>query len=339
MFATCSTSTDEDAILKYLEDENEHNLPIMWIHIPFEYNARFWSSFGSRSSTNVNQPYIELTLRSIIKNCDNSFKIMLIDDGSFKQLIPNWKIELNKLSDPVLPYVRQLGIAQLIYRYGGMVVPPSFLCFKDLITLYEKGTSNNSMFVGENVNKSVGSEISEFSPDIHLMGANKNSPMLKDYIEFIRRVISRDYTAQPVFKGEFNAWVNERIGANQIGMIPGTLLGTQTSDGEPVLVDNLLSENTISFYDDMYGIWIPMNEILSRRHYEWFARLDAEQIFDSNCILCKYFVLALAPSERDGLQTQKPNWVSFWKTPRASVWGLKPILLGNNIPREDAPYF
>ena len=80
--------------------------PIIWIYIPYEYNARHWQSFGSRSSCDLNQPYLYLTAKSIIKNCDESFKICFIDDSSFKKLIPNWNIDMSLISDPVLSYVR-----------------------------------------------------------------------------------------------------------------------------------------------------------------------------------------------------------------------------------------
>ena len=60
---------------KYLLESDK---PILWVHIPYEYNSRQWLDFGSRSSEDLNQPYLYLTVRSIIKNCENSFKIVLI---------------------------------------------------------------------------------------------------------------------------------------------------------------------------------------------------------------------------------------------------------------------
>ena len=61
---------------KYLLNESslaKSKKPILWIHVPHEYNARDWLSFGSRTSFDVNQPYLYLTVRSIIKHCDQSF--------------------------------------------------------------------------------------------------------------------------------------------------------------------------------------------------------------------------------------------------------------------------
>ena len=69
------TEGDKDnhnMIRKYLLEDSEFDAseqkvkkPIMWIHIKYEYNARKWLSFGSRSSCELNQPYLYLTLKSI----------------------------------------------------------------------------------------------------------------------------------------------------------------------------------------------------------------------------------------------------------------------------------
>ena len=53
-------------IRKYLlRDKPLDNIkkPLLWIHIPQEYNSRNWSSFGSRSSHDLNQPYLYLTVK------------------------------------------------------------------------------------------------------------------------------------------------------------------------------------------------------------------------------------------------------------------------------------
>ena len=48
-------------IQQYLLDDDtlgKSKKPILWIHVPYEYNSRQWLSFGSRSSFNLNQPYL-----------------------------------------------------------------------------------------------------------------------------------------------------------------------------------------------------------------------------------------------------------------------------------------
>ena len=332
-----------EEIRKYLLNESslaKSKKPILWIHVPHEYNARDWLSFGSRSSFDVNQPYLYLTVRSIIKQCEQSFYICIIDDKSFANLIPGWNIDLTLLADPILSNIRQLALAKLIYAYGGVNVPISFLCAKDLIGLYEKGTNDDTMFVCENVDTNITSTTDLYYCDARFMGAKKNNEMVAQYIEFMQRIISADYTAQSVFLGDFNRWCNKRISNKRIRLIPGTDVGTKTVDEEPVTVDTLLSEEYIYFYPKMYGIWIPAEHILKRRKFEWFARMSPEQIFQGNFILAKYIVLATAPDAKMGLiepMENQPDWISFWRVPLTNktlnVWGPMPQNLGNNVPR------
>jgi len=124
-----------EAIQKYLLDGvtlGKSKKPILWIHVPYEYNSRQWLSFGSRSSFDLNQPYLYLTVRSIIKHCDESFTICIIDDASFKRLIPGWNVNMTSISDPILSNMRMLGMMKLLHIYGGMFCPLSFVCLKDL---------------------------------------------------------------------------------------------------------------------------------------------------------------------------------------------------------------
>lgn len=334
-------------IKKYLLNESslaKSKKPILWIHVPHEYNSREWLSFGSRSSFEVNQPYLYLTVRSIIKQCDQSFYICIIDDKSFANLIESWNIDLTKIADPILSNVRQLAIAKLIHMYGGISVPISFLCCRDLIGLYEKETNGDTMFVCENVNTNITSTTDLYCPDARFFGAKKNNEVLAQYIEFMQRIISDDYTAQSQFLGDFNRWCNKRITAKRLRLIPGTDVGIKTLDEEPVTVDTLLGEDYIHFYPKMYGIWIPADQILKRVKYEWFARMSVNQIFQGNFILAKYIVLVTAPDAKQGvieplitMDGGKPDWISFWKVPLTNktlnIFGPKPQNLGDNVPR------
>jgi hypothetical protein len=344
--AKTATFDDYNEIRKYLLTESslaKSKKPILWIHIPYEYNSRDWLSFGSRSSYELNQPYLYLTVKSIIKCCDESFTICLIDDKSFSKLIPGWKINMGQLSDPTKSYVRQMAITKLIYNYGGLNVPISFLAFRDLIELYDRGTNNDKLFVCENYDTNITSTNKLFYPSMNFMGAKKNNQTVKQLIDFMEKKISEDYTNELEFKGDFDRWVSKRVHQGRVILIGGTDVGTKTVNEEPVTVETLLGEDYIQFYGKMYGIWIPDREILRRRHYEWFARMSPEQIFQSNFILAKYFVLALAPDSKNGvvepLENADPKWVSFWKVPINSqshtmnVWGMMPQNLGNNVPR------
>lgn len=335
---------DYSDIQKYLLKDTKYLLesdkPILWVHIPYEYNSRKWLDFGSRSSYDLNQPYLYLTMRTIIKNCENSFKIVLIDDQTFEKIIPNWELNLETIPMPSKCYIRQLAIAKLIYIYGGINVPLSFLCFRDLISLYESGTSNNKLFVCENYNTNSSSNTQLFFPNCEFFGAEKENQTTQEFINFMERSISTDFTSENEFIGSFNKWCLKQINNNKVKLIEGHLIGTKTLNNDAVIVETLLSDDYIHFYSKTYGIWIPSRDILNRIHYEWFVRMSSEEIFNSQFILAKYIVLAMAPDSGNGViepLENKPNWIDFWKVPLTNgtlnIFGPKPIYLGNNISR------
>jgi hypothetical protein len=209
-----------DAIQKYLLDGvnlGKSKKPILWIHIPYEYNSRHWLNFGSRSSLDLNQPYLYLTVKSIINNCDESFTICIIDDNAFQKLIPGWKINMTTISDPILKNMRTLGLTKLLYIYGGMICPVSFLCIKDLINLYNKGIRGEKMFLCQLTDRNITSSEFDYYPNISFCGAPKECETVMKLCDHIQRTISYDYTSESVFTGNFNRWCNDLIISNKDG--------------------------------------------------------------------------------------------------------------------------
>lgn len=91
--------------------------PILWIHTSTEVNARNWQSFYSRNSTKLNQPYLQMTMKSIYDACKESFNICLVDDDVFRRLL-SWNIDLDDLADPVKSHYRNLGMSMILHQYG-----------------------------------------------------------------------------------------------------------------------------------------------------------------------------------------------------------------------------
>ena len=342
------SSDIHESIQKYLLDDDtlgKSKKPILWIHVPYEYNSRNWLSFGSRSSFDLNQPYLYLTVRSIIKNCDKSFTICIIDDTSFKRLIPGWNINMTSISDPILSNMRMLGMMKLLYIYGGMHCPISFLCLKDLNELYVKGTRGEKMFVCETIDRNVTSTDVDFYPNLSFCGAPKECETVRELCNFIQRTASHDYTADTKFLGEFDKWSKERIHSGKINMIEGVEIGTKTVDEKQIIVDDLMSNNYLDLYQGTYGILIPSEEILSRNKFEWFARMSPKQVMESDTIIGNYILLSQT-EEKGILEPMEPitnnaienRFVGFWKIPSAAPnYGLKPNFLGDNLQKIPYP--
>ncbi len=269
------------------------NKPILWIHVTFETNARWWASYGSRNTECFNQPYQYLTIKSIIDKCGDSFNICLIDDKSFNKIIPGWSTKIANLPNPLRPHLRELAMAKLLYYYGGMTVPSSFICMKNLKPLYHKGLSNVSMFCGELPSKSVVSTYAEIFPSHLIMGCIKECSLMQKYVSYLERLVSSDYTNEMEFTGETNKWLYEQVRQQNVMALDANYFGVKTELGNPVLIDELMSDDDdFNLPKCIYGVYIPAKEILTRTNYQWFARLNAEQVLNSNTIIARYLLLS-----------------------------------------------
>ena len=161
----------------------------------------------------------------------------------------------------------------------------------------------------------------------------------QELIDQIQETISNDNTAQSVFLGDMNRWAAEQVARKKIYLVDGKLIGTKTIEDEPILVDDLLSNNYIKLYSGADGIYIPADEILNRRNYEWFARLSPAQVLESKMIISKYILVANIPGVKSGQIESYQNDnkkivednIKYWRVPLdAPVWGIRPLNLGDD---------
>ena len=291
------TEPDEyDMVKKYLLNDSPlygYNKPKIWIHTKYDINARKWASFHSRNSFDLNQPYIHLTIKSIIQYCGNDFHICLIDDETFSKLIPTWDIDLYRIAEPLRTQYRQLALAELIYYYGGMVVPNSFLCKRNLLDMYERGTDGSKPFVCEAINRTVNltqkTQNLPFIPDTYFMGAKKSNPVIKEYIEYLKERGKTGHISNVYeFSGDSSVGAIGTIQHGRMNLIGGEYIGIKTNKSKQVLIEYLLEDNFLDLNENIYGIYIPENEILIRPKYQWFAVLTTEQLLETNSFLTKH---------------------------------------------------
>ncbi len=288
-----SNNDEYDMIKNYLLTDSPlygFNKPKIWIHSKFEYNARKWESFHSRSSRDLNQPYIHLTIRSIIDHCGDHFHICLIDDDTFSKLIPSWDIDLTNMSEPTKSQVREIGMAELVYYYGGIVLPNSFLCTRNIIDLYNQAIDGDSMFVCENINHGENTlkhkVRKSFMPSTYIFGAPKNNIFVKSYVKFLkRRLQNPHFSNEREFNGDISEWLLQQP---QIRVLDGQYFGVKTAKGKQVTLETLMEDEYVEFSQSMVGLYIPADEILKRTKYQWFAVMSSEELMKTNMLVTKY---------------------------------------------------
>jgi len=288
-------SDDYNLVKKYLLHDKslaDTRKPFLWIHIDYEVNARNWSSWGSRNSTHLNQPYMYLCIRSIVEQCGGSFNVVLLDDAAFSRLLPTWTIQVQNMPFPLKQHLRDLAMAKVLHKYGGLTVPASFICLKDLKPVFSGllKDAGKTMFAGEFVARS--DTPVAFFPDSALMGCTKESPVMQQYIAYLEPLVTSDYTNEYEILSQNDRWLYKQLIADQMSLLRGTLIGTKTTDGKPVLIEELLGEEDVEFDKAAYGIYIPADQILNRLAFQWFARLSPRQVLTSNTVVGKYLLLS-----------------------------------------------
>ena len=274
---------DMSLIKKFLIDEdNEVNIknlgsmkkPIIWIHIEYNYNSRNWCSFGSRSSHELNMPYIYLTLQSIVDKCGDDFFICILDDYSFAKILPDYNIDLDKVGDPVRGHLRNVALMKVLHMYGGILLENSFICMNSLRPLQEKIENSGRPIVGEFVNRANSNTLEVFSPSIKLIGCSRECPVMATFIEYLE--------------------ATNKINRGEIEYILGEIIGTRLNN-RPVLIDDLLIQTDLR--DKLEGltlmVYIDRDELLARTRYNWFLRLSPEQVLNSRTTLAELFLISL----------------------------------------------
>jgi len=296
--STFQENDEYELIKKYLLNDSPlygFNKPKLWIHSKYEMNARKWKSFHSRNSTDLNMPYIHLTIKSIINHCGNDFNVCLIDDETFSKLIPSWDIDLKSVAEPMKSRIRELGLMKLVYYYGGMVVPNSFLCIKNLKGLYDEGIRGGKPFVCENKNRANVGAL--FSPDTSFFGAEKNNETIKEFIEYLKkRNNNHHFTSEIEFEGDSSRTIQDAISKDKVNLIDGGKIGVKSPKNKPLLIDDMMGEDYLDLQKDVYGIYLPYDDILKRIKYQWFAVMNGDQLIETNTIVAKYLKASLVDS-------------------------------------------
>ena len=287
-------------IKKYLLNENTdinnnklYNKPIIWIHIDYNINSRKWESFGSRNNTNLNQDYLYLTIMSIIKHCSNYFNIILINDDSFKLLLENWNIDLNYVSNPQKTYLRKLALIKILYKYGGLLIEPSFIMLKSLDKIYKKVLNTKKICVGEFPNNSINSHAIKTMPSTNFIGCIKNCPKMKEFDNYLAILFTNDYSDEINIEDQINKWLFNETQSNNINYIDGKYIGTKDNKNNILQLEELLGTSRLDINEKAYCIYIPRNDILKRNSYSYYASLNNKEVLESNANISKYLLLTL----------------------------------------------
>jgi hypothetical protein len=292
------TNDEYDLIKKYLLNESPlygMAKPKIWIHTKYDINARNWNS---RNTNNLNQPYLHLTIQSIIDHCGDDFHVCLIDDRTFSNLIPGWDVDVSTLAEPMKSYMREYALCKLIYIYGGMLVPNSFICTKNLSGIYADGLYGGRPFVCETINRTAQKQ-TLFVPSLYFMGAKREDPViygLVEYLEFRNQTLHSSHERK--FIGDSGLWCLKSIRTQEMNLIGGERIGVKTNGRKQILLEDLMEEKDLDLSPECCGVYIPADEVLLRTKYQWLAFISKQELLRSDIAIARYLRTT---------ETERPN--------------------------------
>lgn len=277
-----------DLVSKYLIDDiPSDSQNIIWVHIDQEINARKWLHWGSRNTNHLNQPFLNLTLKSIIHQANGEFKVCIIDDNSFKKLIPGFTFDLSNIPEHAKKPIRILATLKLLHMYGGFVVPVSYLALKPLSNIFNSQKAD--MFVCCSQKETINCMNEQVDFDLSFMGAKKNAKIISDIMEDLEILFSNDFTDEKNILNKAISVLKHYARRHLIGVINATSIGCMDNENNVVSVDMLFSEKVIPFSNDFNGILIPYKNILKRNKYNWFSVIPKEEVLLLKNNLGRYF--------------------------------------------------
>lgn len=252
----------------------------IWIHIPYEKNARKWTSFGSRNSYNLNIPYISLCIKSVIDYCGDKYDIIIIDDTTFSDILDT-DIDILKLSGALKQKYREMCLLQILHKYGGVIVPPSLYLKKSI-----KSIDNEKVWYVVEINNDEHVSYLDSCQSTVFSGAPMNDPELKKYIDYYSDEIKKDFGEQGL---HFNF---NYLRKNNISYLDGKYIGTKDKFNNVIKLEDLMENKLILLDTNNIGLYIPHNSLIKRKKFNWYCYLDFEQLLKCKVFISYYMVLS-----------------------------------------------
>lgn len=251
----------------------------LWVHVPFVKNARVWESFGSRNSYELNLPYMTLCIKSIVDTCSEYYDIIIFDDTNMNDILKDMDIDLSKISGSLLDKYREICMMKILYEYGGIMLPPS-LCLKQSIANID---NEDTWYVIDSYNYQS-DNLKTMLPTTIVTGSDQHNKQLKKYIEYLEEIALKDFGESSIHYSA-NYFLK-----NNIPVLDGALIGIRDYKNNPISLDQLMSSKDLMLRSDNIGLYMPHEELLHRKTYQWYCYLSEKDVLEANVAFSYYLV-------------------------------------------------
>lgn len=238
----------------------------IWVYVP---------------SKALEQPWLKCCAATILQN--GGARVCFVDDKAILKLVPDWKTEKDAIlaqegsAPQVHARIALLGMARILYHYGGTIVPLSYVCSRSLLPLID---SEYPFACDHSIG---GNPKANFAPSPQFMGAPAEHSLTSCLVAYLRQK-PLNPAADPVI--ETSLWLKKQAELGKVSQINAAAIGSANTLGEPFTADDLVGRPTYvpTQPSAAYGLWVPLDA--PRFHSSaWLAYSPAERVLSGEYAL------------------------------------------------------
>lgn len=245
----------------------------------------YWENKLNQKKSN----YIKLCYKTVLKHCNKSFNIHLVNEKNIYKYLPNFKINLTKnLSIPQkTDYIRLL----LLYKYGGIWLDSDIIVMNDLYPLLNH--LNKFDFIGAGCYNKKICKCGYTKPGNWFLCSKPNTIFIKDCIVDIENILKSKKVIKYFDIGMKILWKNikkHKSNGWDYFHIKSQCL-ERDFNNKKITNKRLLSNEEIDNNCNPY--FIPIYNT-APGFPKWFKIMSEDNILNSNFLISKLFKKSLA---------------------------------------------
>lgn len=251
--------------------------PIIFVHLPQDYNQRNWDSFYSRTNKKLNLDICRVCIKSLLQRCSNSnYKVIIFNNTHIKDILDEEdEKDLCNISDPQrlsgvdLKQWEQYCKAKILYKYGGVMMNPYFLFIEHINDNLFSKTFKIMKATNEGLNASNQLYIPTSS---YLMSSPKKDKNLYIYCKYLEYLCINHYS---VDHKHFDKTFEKLY---LLKHFEPSFIGCQDANGKEIYTNDLLSNKVINLSSNCMCIFINIDYLLKNHHNGWILKMNEQQL-------------------------------------------------------------
>lgn len=265
-----------------IEKLDEDKRPKLWFYteLPFESNK----------SSDLPM-CLQLSIKSIYTYCGEDFNIINLHPHNIQSYIPDIPIHIGPNSQTDTIQQKQIMASMIMYRYGGLWVPPNIIVLKSLLPITQKLADKEIVLFG--------------CPDKYLRCSDKSLPNFEvvasrpyiklwdtlgnQLVENNKQFLNSSFEYSNY--GRKLLWKNCEKKYDIIHIYDSRYDGTRDYNKKLITNEELFSTNNILLQDESKCMFLlyNFNNIFKSIKYNWFINLDAAEIMTGNLWISKIY--------------------------------------------------